>query len=147
MLASRCSVHSQSAELKAPTSLHLYRRRACPPFLFLKARGNGKNHRHYKPTTGRACALPLRGFIMTVIFSATDFLVARARIAVPPTYATLLWLFQVELPISAAPLRSSTRQIGLRKMFQQRFGQSLRGLGAAGSSPESLIKVLANIFG
>ena len=67
-------------------------------FFFLRARGDGKNHRPYNPATGRACALPLRGFIRTVIFSATHFLVARARNAAPPTYATLLWLLVWNCP-------------------------------------------------
>ena len=71
---------------------------------------------------------------------------ARAKCHTPylrhASLASLLKLF-----ISAAPLRSSTRQLGLRKVCQQRFGQSLGGLGVAGSLPEGLVKVFANNSG
>ena len=71
---------------------------------------------------------------------------ARARCRTPylrhAFLASLLELF-----ISAAPLRSPTRQLGLRKVCQQRFVQSLGGLGVAGSLPEGLGKVFANNSG
>ena len=71
---------------------------------------------------------------------------ARARCRTPylrhASLASLLELF-----ISAAPLRNSTRQLGLREMCQQRFGQTLGGLGAARTLPEGLVKVFANNFG
>ena len=58
-------------------------------FFFGKARGNEKITALIIPLRG-GIRPPLRGFIKTVIFSATIFLVARARNAAPPTYVTLL---------------------------------------------------------